>query len=248
MSEYQFWWEELFASLRPGQYFWFGPRPNGEMEWEKRNAYAEEIDEWYSNDDEELRQLSSIVELKDDSELRANMPELVLSASLVIPGQPRPSGTQIQTVALPWFQIVLDLIEDPRRLFDFAKRPRRFEEFVASAYERAGWDEVILTPPSRDGGRDVIASKRGFGSIRILEQTKAYSKGHLVTHADVRAMIGVLTTDPNSSKAIITTTSDFQPGVLTSPEFRPFMPYRLELKNGPQLIEWLKQLRYGAYI
>src|SRR5690606_23049538 len=113
----------------------------------------------------------------------------------------------------------------------------------AAAYDLTGeWDEVTLTDRSGDGGRDIIVVKRGFGSIRFLEQTKAYSPGRLVTHDDQRAMLGVLQTEPNSSKGIITTTSDFAPGVLAGLQFAPFMPHRLETKNGQQLRGWLQEI------
>jgi restriction system protein len=124
----------------------------------------------------------------------------------------------------------------------FAQHPREFEEFIAGAYSTAGWDEVILTPRSRDRGRDVIAVKRGFGSIRFLEQTKAYSPGHLVTHDDVHAMLGVLATEPNASKGLITTTSDFQPEVRKREDLRLSMPHRLELKSGTELVTWLSSV------
>ncbi|NQU23091.1 MAG: hypothetical protein HQ567_17575 [Candidatus Nealsonbacteria bacterium] len=52
-------------------------------------------------------------------------------------------------------------------------------------------------------------------------------------------------TDPNASKALITTTSDFQPQILSGTEFSPFIPHRLELKNGPQLLKWLNEIRKG---
>lgn len=150
----------------------------------------------------------------------------------------------MRAAAVPWLEIVTALEHDPNLLSYFAKEPRKFEEFIAASYERAGFDHVILTPQRNDGGRDVIATKRGFGSIRFLGQTKAYSPGHLVTHDDVRAMIGVLNVDRNSSKGLITTTSDFQPGI-TKPDsqFREFLPHRLELKNGTQLIDWLKEIK-----
>ena len=119
------------------------------------------------------------------------------------------------------------------------------EEFLAGAYERDGY-EVVITPRSSDKGRDVIATKSGFGSIRILDQAKAYSPGKSVTQDDVRAMLGVLATDSNASKGVITTTSDFQPGILSGDDFKRFMPYRLELKNGQQLRDWLKQLKSPA--
>ena len=113
---------------------------------------------------------------------------------------------------------------------------------MAGAYERAGY-EVVLTPQRGDRGRDVIATKHGFGSVRILEQAKAYAPGHLVTHDDLRAMLGVLSIEQNAWKGIVTTTSGFQPNILKSDEFTRFMPYRLELKDGEQLVEWLKTVR-----
>jgi len=180
----------------------------------------------------------SIQALLDDS-----MPsEIMFQAVMTERGANKSDGTLIIACSLPWFDIVREIERDPLFLQHFAQHHREFEEFVAGAYKRAGFDEVTLTPASGDGGRDVIAVKHGFGSIRFLDQCKAYSPGHVVTHNDVRAMLGVLQTDRNASKAIITTTSDFAPGVLSSDEFTPFTPHRLELKSGPQLIEWLKEI------
>jgi restriction system protein len=171
-------------------------------------------------------------------------PELLLQAQIVLHGSATHEGVLIKAVAQPWREIVDHLSKDASLLARFAQNPRFFEEFIAASYERAGFDEVTLTPQRGDGGRDVIAVKRGFGSIRFLEQTKAYSPGHLVTHDDIRAMLGVLYRDGNSSKGLVTTTSDFQPGILKKDsEFSPFLPHRLELKNGHDLVDWLKEIR-----
>jgi restriction system protein len=59
---------------------------------------------------------------------------------------------------------------------------------------------------------------------------KPYKPGRIVKADDVRAMLGVLTRDRNVSKAPVTTTSQFAPGVFE--EFKDFMPHRLELKGG----------------
>ena len=121
-------------------------------------------------------------------------------------------GAVVQALALPWKALYDALIQDNSLLFVFSANPEKFEEFIAASYEREGWDRVILTPRSGDGGRDVIAEKHGFGSIRVLDQCKAFSKRHLVGHSDVRAMLGVLHSDHGASKAVISTTSDFAPG------------------------------------
>jgi len=47
-----------------------------------------------------------------------------------------------------------------------------WEEIIAGAYKKAGFDEVTLTPRSGDLGRDVIAIKKGLGSVRVIDQVK----------------------------------------------------------------------------
>jgi Restriction endonuclease len=63
---------------------------------------------------------------------------------------------------------------------------------VAGAYWQLGATEVILTPRSRDHGRDVIATLPAVGTIRVIESVKAYGRGHLVEYDDVRALLGVV--------------------------------------------------------
>lgn len=130
----------------------------------------------------------------------ARRPELLIQAAIVTLGDSVTEGQLVIDIAMPWMDIMREIERDPNFLYQFVKNPRKFEEFIAASYKKAGWPEVTLTPRSRDGGRDVIAVKPGYGSIRFLEQCKAYKRGHLVTHDDVRAMLGVLQTDPNSSK------------------------------------------------
>tara|TARA_A100001391_G_scaffold46046_1_gene27102 strand:+ start:20875 stop:21507 length:633 start_codon:yes stop_codon:yes gene_type:complete len=170
-------------------------------------------------------------------------PELLLQSEIIIKGEKGAEGHLVRCVAFPLLEIFEHLKRDPKFLFQFAQHPRKFEEFLAGCYEKAGFDEVILTPQSGDRGRDVIATKRGFGSIRILEQAKAFSPGRLVSHNDVRAMLGALHMDDGASKGIVTTTSNFEPGILKdSSEFAKYMPHRLELKNGEQTLKWINEI------
>ncbi|NQT17453.1 MAG: restriction endonuclease [Planctomycetes bacterium] len=163
--------------------------------------------------------------------------EGILLKAVVVPGDKTTEGQLIRAVAIPWFEIVRLLEKDP----DFAHKIdwRRWEEIIAGAYEQAGFDEVILTPRSGDKGRDVVATKRGLGCIRFFDQVKAYSPSHLVDADEVRSMIGVITGAGNVSKGIITTTSNFAPGVEKDEYIKPLIPYRLELKPRDKLIEWL---------
>lgn len=165
------------------------------------------------------------------------LPAALLLKAVVIPGDETKEGTLIEAVALPWFKIVGMLRKSPELAHEI--HWRKWEEIIAAAYHRAGFDEVILTPRSGDKGRDVVATKTGIGSIRFFDQVKAYKPGHLVTADEVRSMAGVLAGAGNVSKGIITTTSDFAPGIVDDEFIKPFIPYRLELKPRSVLIEWL---------
>ena len=167
-------------------------------------------------------------------------PSLVLQTALVDLGSKTSEGVIIEAVTVPWLEILKALERSPELLFDFVKYPRKFEEFIAGAYERAGYSKVELTPPSGDRGRDVIATMSGIVTVRVLDQVKAYSPGHKVDAEAVRAMAGVLNSDKRASKGVVTTTSEFAPGV--SDEFKDYIPERLELRDGPALREWLRQI------
>ena len=163
-------------------------------------------------------------------------PEVLLAAEVLSLGSRTPDGQLVVGVALPWFEIIRHLDTDPAFMF---KLPwRKWEEMVAGAFERDGWPEVVLTPPSGDKGRDVIATRPGVGSVRIIGQMKAYSSGHVVDAEEVAAMFGTLHFD-KASKAMVMTTSDFAPGVLKDGRIQPYVPFQLELMNGDQLRDWL---------
>jgi len=172
-------------------------------------------------------------------EVKIQEPQFLLKTLLHFEGA-TDEGQLIRAVAIPWFEIIERLIKDPREAFQISDR--MWEEIIAGAYEQSGFDKVILTPRSGDYGRDVIAEKKGLGTIRIIDQVKAFAPHRKVDANDVRALVGVLHGD-GASKAFLTTTSDFAPGLRTDPLITPFMPSRLELVNGEKLIQRLVELR-----
>lgn len=168
-----------------------------------------------------------------------SVPQICLQA-IFVPGEQTKEGVLIQALAPPWFEILRLLKANPNLAYELS--PRKWEEMVAASYHSAGFDEVTITPASGDHGRDVIAVKKGFGSVRIIDQVKAFKPGHLVTANDVRALLGVLHGDPNATKGVVTTTSDFAPKITADPSINPFIPFRLELVNGVSLMERLSEL------
>jgi restriction system protein len=164
--------------------------------------------------------------------------QLLLQA-VIVPGARTNEGKLIEAVTIPWFDIIALLNRDPNVAFQIP--PDKREEIIAGAYKRALFDEVTLTPRSGDHGRDVIATKKGLGSVRIIDQVKAFKPPNLVTADDVRALMGVLQGD-GASKGFLTTTTDFAPRLRTDPLIVPFMPARLELVNGTALLARLEEL------
>jgi len=165
--------------------------------------------------------------------------ESLLLQTVIVPGAKTSEGQLIEAVTIPWFEMIAHIEKDPASVYQIG--PRKWEEIIAGAYKKAGWDEVILTPRSGDYGRDVIATKWGIGSVRVIEQVKAYKPGHLVNADEVRALMGVLHED-TASKGFLSTTSDFAPRLREDPLIRPLIPSRLGLINRETLINRLREM------
>jgi restriction system protein len=148
-------------------------------------------------------------------------------------------GKLVTATGEMWRQVLEILRQNPDAAYEID--PHQWEEIIAGAYEKEGY-EVVLTPRSGDFGRDIIATKNGVGSVRIYDQVKAYKPGTIVPADDAAHMIGTLTAFQNVSKGIITTTSTFAPRILEDPRVKPFLPYRLELRDRDALLPWLTSL------
>ncbi len=162
----------------------------------------------------------------------APQPETLISA-IVDRIDSHLDGALVVTLQPAWELVGKIIRSNPSELLTLT--PEQWEELIAASYDKAGYDEVILTPRSGDFGRDVIATKKGWCSIRIIDQVKAYKPGHLVTANDVRALLGVLNSDRSATKGIVTTTSSFAPKIAADPFIAPYVPYRLELHDGEQV-------------
>lgn len=161
-------------------------------------------------------------------------PELLFGA-LVEKGEKTEEGHIILAVT-PAHRLFLDeLARDPNAFY--LLKSWQLEELVAGQYEREGC-RVVLTKRTRDGGRDVIATRDDFGTIRIIDSVKLYKPHHVVGIGEVRDLWAVLNhNERGASKGIITTTSRFASGF--EEDFADVIPGRLTLRNGVGLLEWL---------
>jgi HJR/Mrr/RecB family endonuclease len=126
-------------------------------------------------------------------------------------------------------QLMKELQRDPGRML--SQKPREFEQLVAEIYQREGFT-VELTPPSRDGGRDVIAVTHShLGTQRYLAECKRYdSKNHVGVEL-VRSLYGVMEAE-RATYAVLATTSSFTTG---AKEFAQEIRWRLGLKDYEEL-------------
>src|SRR5262249_14988010 len=124
------------------------------------------------------------------------IPPQVTIQALIIAGDKVKEGRLVEGVSIAWREVIRMIVRNPEEIYQID--PRKFEELIAGAYDVSGeFDEVILTPQSGDKGRDVIATKNGFGSLRIIDQIKRNRITHPVTAEDVRSLAGVLSLDQN---------------------------------------------------
>lgn len=168
-----------------------------------------------------------------------NAPDITVQAILTF-GDKTNEGRLVEGVGIVWDETIKLFTDNPEEMYKID--PHKFEEIIAGAYVRAGY-EVELTPRSGDKGRDVVATKHGIGSIRIFDQIKRYKITRPVSANEVRALIGTITAAPNVSKGVITTTSTFAPRLLNDKDIARLIPHRLELKPKDVLLPWLQSLR-----
>lgn len=98
------------------------------------------------------------------------------------------------------------IIQNQDAVYDIS--PREFEELVAELFRQQGFD-VELTPATRDGGCDIIASKT-MGSLpfMLIIECKKYSLQNPVGVSLVRSLLGVQS-DRKANKAVLVTSSRF---------------------------------------
>jgi restriction system protein len=112
---------------------------------------------------------------------------------------------------------------------------RDFECLVAALY-RAMRYETQLTPPTKDGGRDIIATKRSPGRLEHLRiECKLYNQ-EPVGLGFVQRLLGVVSGE-KVNKGVLVTSSRFTKPALKYAKDNP----RLELINGVQLVALMNE-------
>lgn len=137
--------------------------------------------------------------------------------------------------------ILLDrVLRNPERMFRM--QPREFEEFIALLLQNLGFENVKLTPPTHDHGRDILATKHVHGiPIIFAFECKRYSTNRAVGVDVARALLGtIMHEDTRAVKGVLVTTAHFTSGarkfILSEP--------CLDGKDFDGIVRWLQE--YGT--
>lgn len=119
-----------------------------------------------------------------------------------------------------------------------AQTADEFESKIACLYEALGFGTRI-TPSSRDGGIDIIASRTtpGGGTEKLAIQCKRNARSNIVGRPIVQNLLGVIARDRSFTKGVLVTTSDF------TSDCRLFARGQgnLELVDGARLVRLIRQ-------
>jgi restriction system protein len=129
------------------------------------------------------------------------------------------------------------LIRKPKDIYSIPAR--QFEEVMAFALAESGYDDVRLTPPTRDGGYDIEAIRKGPTCHRLLVECKRYAYDRKVGRPTLDALLGVLQCE-KANQALLATTSSFSKDAL---ELFKLEPWRLQGMDIENVLKLLRQAR-----
>jgi len=124
-------------------------------------------------------------------------------------------------------------------------KPREMEMLVAAIYSSTKYfDRVILTPETRDKGRDLILERDEWGGRRFLIEVKAYSPERKTPPDKIDAILGVAAGEKRGSCVALFSTSAFSRDIENRPNVRKTIRKTLQLVDFIGLVEAAIQASY----
>lgn len=112
----------------------------------------------------------------------------------------------------------------------FSEKPTDFEKFCANLFRKMGYT-AELTPPTNDGGYDILLTKE---NQKTIVECKCYQPKYNIGRPAIQKLVGANQITA-ADKMIFITTSDFSSGALTYAK-----KTGVDLINGLKLVELLK--------
>lgn len=141
-------------------------------------------------------------------------------------------------------KLIMRISEDRDLIYDVTSR--QFEEIVEQLLRDDGF-ETYLTKPTRDGSRDIMASKTGINGKPVVfyVECKRYARRNKVNVGIVRELYGVQTSE-KINKACVITSSLFTRDAI---EFAEKQNVMIDLVDGDALHKMIQRSaeKYGEY-
>lgn len=154
------------------------------------------------------------------------------------PGKNHLPPKEILTIHSLPFKIFSNILVRPDEMKSLTSL--QFEELTAEILNQLGYQEIILTPSSRDGGKDIIASTMIDGiKLVFFFECKKYSDSRKVQVETLRALLGSVAHEfRNVNKGVLVTTSTFTNGAkaLIKDDIR------LGGRDYEGIVEWIAKL------
>lgn len=157
---------------------------------------------------ESIRQLN-LRELTSFHDISADEIDEIEPENIILPDEHKSNLIKVEGFPL---RVISSILRDPKQLRNLS--PRQFEGFIADILSKLEFENVVLTPRSSDGGKDVIASKKVNGiPVSFYFECKKYAKGNKIQLNTLRALLGVVAYDQNKANiGVLVTTSTFTKG------------------------------------
>jgi HJR/Mrr/RecB family endonuclease len=118
----------------------------------------------------------------------------------------------------------------------FTLTPRRYEELIAELLDDMGY-KVTLTPATRDGGKDILASlETPAGEMLCLVEAKKYRADRRIGVSMVRTLYGTLA-DYQANSAMLVTTSTYSKDAHAMQKRHQ---YQLSLRDYTDVAKWIQ--------
>ncbi len=147
---------------------------------------------------------------------------------------------------------------DPEKLRDISQtlslnfervrslKPREMEMLVAAIYSSTNFfDRVILTPATRDHGRDVILERDEWNGRRFLIEVKSDSQKRKTLPAKIDAILGVAVGEKWGSCVALFSTSAFSKEIESRPNVKKTIRKTLQLVDFMGVVEASIQASYS---
>lgn len=151
---------------------------------------------------------------------------------------PAQKSALISVDKLP-LKVISMILQNPQEVRNIT--PRQFEEFIASLLDQLGFSDIVLTPRSSDGGKDIIASHSINGiPLSFYFECKQYAKGNKIQLETLRALLGTIAHDSTKANmGVLVTTSTFTKGC----EKFILAESRLDGKDYDDIVGWISELK-----